>query len=256
MFGNQRYWQDEKDWNYEIGAKTQWLDHRVTFNISVFDSQIKDLQANTTAGSCSSRIVFNVPTARSTGVEAELFARPNANWDFGLSATFIDAKLTSSVIAPSTGLVVGGLADGNRLPTAPKVQASGSLGYTMPVSGATDLFANLTVQYVGSSFSQFENEEPGFGEIGGPSPNSARLIPFGGVPAGTQITFNPELAAYTLANFRLGVKTDRWQVAAYVNNLTDKTAQLALDYERGRSARVGYLTNQPRTIGVYGSYSF
>jgi len=26
--------------------------------------------------------------------------------------------------------------------------------------------------------------------------------------------------------------------------------------ERGRSARVGYLTNAPRTIGLYGSYSF
>ena len=70
------------------------------------------------------------------------------------------------------------------------------------------------------------------------------------------ITFNPELDAYTLANFRLGVKTEHWQLAAYVNNLTDEHARLALDYERGRSARVGYLTNQPRTFGVYGSYGF
>ena len=70
------------------------------------------------------------------------------------------------------------------------------------------------------------------------------------------INFNPELGAYTLANFRLGLKTGRWEAAAYINNLTNKTAELALDYERGRSARVGYLTNQPRTIGVYGSYNF
>ena len=59
-----------------------------------------------------------------------------------------------------------------------------------------------------------------------------------------------------LAHLRFGLKTDRWQVAAYCNNPTDKTATLALDYERGRSARVGYLTNQPRTYGLYGSYSF
>ena len=45
-------------------------------------------------------------------------------------------------------------------------------------------------------------------------------------------------------------------MAAYINNITDKTAVLALDYERGRSARVGYLTNQPRTIGLYGSHTF
>lgn len=257
VFGNQEFWKDETTWNYELGMKSQWMDHRVTFNISVFDSQIKDLQANTTAGTCSSRIVFNVPTARSTGVEAELFARPNTTWDFGLSATFLDAKLTSSVIAPSTGQPVGGLVDGNRLPTSPKTQVAASAGYTLPVSGAKDFFANLTVQYVGTSFSQFENEEPGWGQIGGAGdPNAARLITFGGPYSTAQINFNPELPAYTLANFRFGLKSAHWQAAAYVNNLTDKNAALALDYERGRSARVGYLTNQPRTIGVYGAYSF
>ena len=138
MFGNQPNWKDEKTWNYEIGAKTQWLDRRVTFNVSAFYSDIKDLQATTTAGTCSSRVVFNVPTARSVGVEAELFARPNANWDFGLSATYIDAKLTSSVtsaLPDGTTVVVGGLADGNRLPTAPKTQAPRSVGYTLPLMG-------------------------------------------------------------------------------------------------------------------------
>ena len=64
------------------------------------------------------------------------------------------------------------------------------------------------------------------------------------------------MPSYTLANLRFGLKSDRWQVAGYIDNITDKTARLALDYERGRSARVGYLTNQPRTIGVYGSYIF
>jgi iron complex outermembrane receptor protein len=261
VFGNQKNWKDEKTWNYEVGAKTQWLERRVTFNISAFYSDIKDLQATTTAGSCSSRIVFNVPTARSEGIEAELFARPTVNWDFGVSATVIDAKLTSSVVSsPSPGvlLVVGGLQDGNRLPTAPKIQAVGSVGYTVPMLGAKDFFANFTIQYVGSSFSQFEQEQPGFGQIGGTAtdPNAARLIAFGGPLTVSQINFTTELPSYTLANFRFGLKTDRWQAAAYINNIADKNAQLALDYERGRSARVGYLTNQPRTIGVYGSYNF
>jgi iron complex outermembrane recepter protein len=260
VFGNQANWTDEKTWNYEVGAKTQWMDRRVTFNISAFYSDIKNLQATTTAGTCSSRIVFNVPTARSEGIEAELFARPNANWDFGLSATVIDAKLTSSVVStlPGGGLVVvGGLADGNRLPTAPKTQAVGSLGYTLPMQGSTDVFANFTIQYVGSSFSQFENEQPGWGQIGGAGdPNAARLIAYGGPLTVSQINFNQQLPSYTLANLRFGLKTDRWQAAAYINNIADKNAVLALDYERGRSARVGYLTNQPRTIGVYGSYNF
>ena len=260
VFGHQANWKDEKTWNYELGAKTQWLDRRVTFNVSAFYDDITNLQATTTAGTCSSRIVFNVPTARSVGAELELFARPTVNWDFGLSATVIDAKLTSSVVstlADGTEVVVGGLADGNRLPTAPKLQAAGSVGYTFPLRATTDFFANLTVQYVGSSFSQFENEEPGFGQIGGSGdPNAARLIAYGGPLTVGQINFPAELASYTLANLRFGLKTDRWQAALYINNLTDQTAHLALDYERGRSARVGYLTNQPRTFGIYGAYGF
>lgn len=264
VFGNAANWKDEKTWNYELDAKTEWLDRRVTFNVAAFYSSITDLQATTTAGTCSSRVVFNVPTARSAGVEAELFARFNANWDFALSGTYIDAKLTSSVTSTDQNgntVVVGGLQDGNRLPTAPREQVAASAGYTLPVVGDKDLFANFTVQYVGSSFSQFENEEPGFGQIcaGCPSatnPNAARLIVLGGPYSTNLITFNPELPSYALANVRFGVKTARWQVAGYINNITDKAAELALDYERGRSARVGYLTNQPRTFGVYGQYGF
>jgi iron complex outermembrane receptor protein len=264
VFGNNPNWKDETTWDYELGAKTQWLDKRVTFNLDVFYSDIKDLQATTTAGTCSSRVVFNVPTARSAGVEMELFARPNVNWDFGVTASYIDAKLTSSVTSTlPTGetVVVGGLQDGNRLPTAPKTQAAAFIGYTMPLASQRDFFANFTVQYIGSSFSQFENEQPGFGNIctGCPNaanPNAARLDAFGGPLSTSSFMFNPELPSYTIGNLRLGLKTDRWQAAFYVNNLWDESAHLALDYERGRIARLGYLTNQPRTYGLYGSYSF
>ena len=114
---------------------------RVTFNVSAFYTDIHDLQATVTAGTCSSRIVFNVPKAQAQGVEAELFARPNSTWDFGLSATWVDATLQSSVVSTTrtTTTVVGGLADGNRLPTAPQYQAVGSVGYTLPLSGQARL---------------------------------------------------------------------------------------------------------------------
>jgi len=273
VFGNLGNWKDETTWDYELGAKTQWLDRRVTFNIDVFYNDIKDLQATTTAGTCSSRVVFNVQTARSEGIEMELFARPNTTWDFGMSASFIDAKLTSSVNStipppagsppgtPPTEVVVGGLQDGNRLPTAPKVQAAAYAGYTLPLATGRDFFANFTVQYVGSSFSQFENEQPGWGNICTGCPNAAnpyaaRLDAFGGPLSTNSFTFNPELPSYTIGNLRLGLKSDHWQGAFYINNVWDETAHLALDYERGRTARLGYLTNQPRTYGLYGSYSF
>jgi iron complex outermembrane receptor protein len=259
-FGGQGNWKDETSKNYEIGGKFRFLDRTVTLNVSAFYTDIQNLQATVTAGTCSSRLVFNVP-AQSHGIEAELFARPNSTWDFGLSATWVDASLKGSVTSTSaTGVVtvIGGLADGNRLPTAPQIQAVASVGYTLPLQDKKDFFSVFTVQYVGSSYSQFENEQPGWGQIGDTAgdPNAARLIPYGGVPANTVISFDARLPAYSLGNLRAGVRTDRWEVAGYLNNLWDTNAHLALDYERGRSARVGYLTNQPRTIGVGAQYKF
>ena len=63
-------------------------------------------------------------------------------------------------------------------------------------------------------------------------------------------TFNPKLPAYDIVNLRLGVLINRWDTALFVNNVTNENALLALDQERGTRARVGYLINQPRTIGI------
>ena len=252
-YGNLTTWDDETTWNYELGSKFRFLDRKVTLNVSAFYADIKNLQATVTVAACSSRLVVNVPKARSTGLEAELFARPNAAWDFGLSATWIDAKLQSSV-TDDAGNPIGGLASGNRLPTAPQFQAAGNIAFTHPLEDSRDFFTSLTVQYVGSSYSQFENEAPNFGLISAnpadQANGAARLFLYGNVPASTTVTFNPQLPAYSLGNIRAGVRTDRWEFAGYVNNIWNESARLALDYERGRSARVGYLTNQPRTIGV------
>ncbi len=253
IFGNQQTFDDETVWNYELGAKMQFADRRVTLNVAAFYSDIEDLQATTDAGTCSSRIVFNVPKARSVGVEAELFARPNDNWDFGLAATWVNAELKSSVTSTSGGqtVVVSGLAEGKQLPTAPELQAVASVGYSVDFSSDMEGFANLTLQYVGSSFSQFGDNTDNFGVITSQAgfPGSARLIPYG-APNTTLIRFQNELPAYDLGNLRFGVRKDQWELAAFVNNLWDERAYLALDRERGRSARVGYLTNMPRTYGL------
>ena len=54
---------------------------------SLFYMDINDLQTTVTAGSCSSRVIFNVPHARSTGFELEFDAAPNRHVDFALSTS-------------------------------------------------------------------------------------------------------------------------------------------------------------------------
>ena len=53
-----------------------------------------------------------------------------------------------------------------------------------------------------------------------------------------------------MVNLRAGVRTQDWEAAVFINNVGDERARLAVDRERGLRARYGYLTNQPRTIGV------
>jgi iron complex outermembrane receptor protein len=244
-YGGRPTWDDEKAWNYELGGKFRFADRRVQLNVAAFYTDIKGLQVPVDAGSCSSRVVFNVPKASSVGVEAELFARANDNWDFGLSATYANAKLKSSV-TDASGAVIAGLADGARLPTAPKFQAVASAGFTLPaaVSG-WDFFSNAVAQYVGDSYTQISDQVAGFGTV----PASA-FFRFGN-PTITSFTFDPKLPSYTIVNFRAGVRNEAgWELAAYVNNLTDESAYLSVDRERGRRARVAFLTNPPRTYGV------
>ena len=131
------------------------------------------------------------------------------------------------------------------MPTAPKFQGVASVGYTLPaVVHSMDFFANATGQYVGSSFTQIGDEVTGFGTV------PASLFFRFGNPTISGFGFNPELPAYHIFNFRLGLRSQGLEYAAYVNNLTDESAYLSLDRERARRARVAFLTNQPRTIGV------
>jgi iron complex outermembrane receptor protein len=241
--------EDEITTNYEIGTKTRFSGGRVTLNAAVFFTDIKDLQVIADAGSCSSRIVLNAQ-GESKGAEMELFVRPNEDWDLGLSATYADAKITEDYLP---GQPIAGIREGNRLPTSPELQVSGTGAYNFNLTDTLHSYVRLTVQHIGSSFTQMADQEANFGLISnapGRPAGSARLIDLGGIPANTNIAFDAELPSYDIGNLRWGFGTDAWEAALFVNNLWDERAFLSIDRERGRSARVGYLTNPPRTYGV------
>ncbi|HTU64938.1 MAG TPA: TonB-dependent receptor [Steroidobacteraceae bacterium] len=252
VYGGHPTWDDEKVTNFEVGAKTRFADGRVTLNGAVFVSKIDGLQVVADAGSCSSRIILNAD-AESKGAEFELFVHPDEHWDVGVSATYADAEITESQLIPNTTTPIGGIRDGNRLPTSPQLQAVATLAYNWPVGSSLESYVRLTAQHVGSSYTQLADQEANFGLISNSATRpagSARLINFGGIPPNTNITFDSELPSYEIANLRWGVRADGWEAGVFVNNLFDERAFLSVDRERGRSARVAYLTNQPRTYGV------
>ncbi len=87
--------------------------------------------------------------------------------------------------------------------------------------------------------------------------NSFAPNTIGGPLTASTFTFDPELPSYDIANLRAGRCSAAGGTSRlYVNNMTDERALLALDQERGTRARVGYLTNQPRTFGLTARVNF
>src|SRR5438445_493876 len=247
-FGGHTNWNDETVWNYELGAKSKFLGGKPSVHVSVFYMDIHDLRTTVTAGSSSSRVIFTVPKARSLGVDVEFEAAPTRNFDFTLSGSYDDAKLQSTLTSTApdgTVSIVSGIRSGARLPSVPKFKFAAAATYQWEVRAGYLVYVPAVNQFVGARFTQVGDEDLGTLNI----PAFAANTP--GAPYTASVfTYNPKLPAYDIVNARIGVKQEKWDFSLYGNNLTDERAFLALDQERGTRARIGYLTNQPRTFGT------
>ncbi|WP_297515404.1 TonB-dependent receptor [uncultured Caulobacter sp.] len=241
IFGGYQSYKDETLWNYEGGMKSRF--GGVTFNAAAFYTDIRNLQTTLDAGSCSSRVVFNVAKAHTKGVEGEFRARLAQGLDIGLSGSLLEAQFDSTV-KDGTGAVIGGIRDGNRLPSVPKFQVSFDVTYTKELRDGVNGYINASVQHVGDRYTQASDQEN--------NPRSfVSGLAFGGATGTVPTVVNLKLPAYEIVNLSVGVQmADGVDLVAYVNNLFDENALLSFDRERGGRARLGYAVGQPRTAGV------
>ncbi|HVF36487.1 MAG TPA: TonB-dependent receptor [Sphingomicrobium sp.] len=243
-YGGFPTYDDETLWNYEVGVKYQT--RGVTFNAAAFYTDIQDLQVTADAGSCSSRVVFNVPKAHTQGVELEMAVSPIEGLDLSVAGSYVSAKFDSSLRTP-TGLIVAGIRDGNRLPTVPKFQAAATATYGERFRDNGDWYVTGSFQHVGGRYTQPADQEPGSGFFNFISYNPATNA-FG---TSTRFFGPLRLPSYNLVNFSAGIDFDSGLgVSAYVNNFLQANPKLSLDRERGGRARIGYNVGQPRTIGL------
>jgi len=243
IFGGFQDYDDETLWNFELGVKAQT--RTVTFNAAVFHTEIDDLQVTLDAGSCSSRIVFNVPSAMTTGFESELTWEPTDRLLLSLAGSYIEAEFDSTV-RDGNGNVIGGIEDGNRLPTVPETQFSASGAYRFPLSfgnNSAEGFVTASLQYIGSRFTQPGDQVPGAGDF-------AHGLPFGGMTGDEVTSLDLKLPSYEVAYFSTGIDFGNYVVTLFVDNVFDENALLSFDRERGGRARLGFRTNQPRTLGI------
>src|SRR5690606_37229716 len=80
--------------NYEIGAKTEWMQGRLVLNAAAFLEEFEDLQVVGRIGPLSLPYFANVSAAETSGLEIELGARPTDNLALNFALTYTDAQFT------------------------------------------------------------------------------------------------------------------------------------------------------------------
>ncbi len=240
-YGNRPTYEDETLWNYELGVRGQG--RGLNFAAAAFYTDISNLQVTADAGSCSSRVVFNVPEAHTMGIEAELSFSPFDGLDLSINGSLLEAKFDSDVTTTG-GVVIAGIRDGNRLPTVPNFQMSASASYSFPVSRNAEGYFGASFQHVGSRYTQPSDQEN--------NPRSfVSNLPFNGATGNGATVLDLELPAYEYVNLSAGIDwDDGLGVMVYVTNLFDENALLSFDRERGGRARLGFNVGQPRIVGI------
>lgn len=223
--------------NYELGLKSEWLDHRLRLNISGYYMEWNDfaVQVEDPQPAVFQLGYVNLPTAEIKGIEAEIAVTFNQQWQLDGALSYNDAKTagasTLSVTSEEGDVFTFAVADGARLPISP--EWSGSLGLEFRSEARlmqAQPFARFDYSYTGSSV----NSLAGIESV------------VSGNPVETQ-------EAYDIGNFRFGLESDRWTGSIFVNNLWDERADLFIS-NRWKVPRQA--VNRPRTVGVSFHYNF
>ncbi len=140
----------EESTDYEAGARLQFMDHRLTINPTIFDTQYRNFQAQgiqVLADGTTNFRLSNVGSLRSRGVEVDGRYRASKDLSLGLSVAYLDAIITTFPDAqcypgqtPATGCVaaVGVVPShqnlaGAHAPQAPEWKVNADLSYTRPI---------------------------------------------------------------------------------------------------------------------------
>ena len=204
---------------YELGAKTRWLDGRLTANVALFRADIDDQQI-LRIPSAGLTIIDNAGKTRAKGVDVALSARPVPQLRIDFNATFQHARFREYI---SNGVSFAG----NHQLRSPDRAIFVMAEYTVPLGGAGDLLLHGEYAYQSKVFFDAANTssmnayQPGYGLVGG------------------RIIFSPAKA--------------NWDVAVFGKNLADKRyfRNVAISGPSGLGT-----PGDPRTYGVALNWRF
>ena len=211
---------EEHTWNFEGGLKTMWANGRVAANAAVFHIDWEDMQLNLPNLFVPGEFyIANVGGATSSGVELDLNARVHPNVDVFGGIGYTKAEFKDDSI--SAGLPVGG----NTVPNTPDYTASLGVQLSRNLSEGATLYGRAEATFSGA----FEYDDL----------NTERQD------------------AYSLANFRAGVRGRLVFVEGWIRNAFD-TKYIPVAFAYGALAPSGFIgeMGRPRTFGISAGVGF
>lgn len=179
--------------NYELGAKTSWLDNRLTANLAVYYNEFDDIQTNVPLN-CGFFQMLNSGKIENTGFEGDFtfLASEALTLQFGFA--YVDSEVASSI--------PGVNAEGDEPPYIPEFTASGSVDYGIPLGNGSG-FIRADVRHVGSSGNEFSSQ-----------PTISTL------------------PSYTIVDLTLGYELNNWSLSVFARNLFDDDVITNIDPDR------------------------
>lgn len=204
-------YEEEKSWSYELGIKGRALEGDLRFGLAAFYTDWQDLQLNQPLGG-GQFFIGNAGDATSQGIELDLAYRVCQGFSLFGTASWQDTQFRSNAMDGGASVA------GNTLPYAPDYNVTFGTEIDIPVGAHLNAYARADVQFIGSF-----------------AYNSANAI---------------GQDAYTIANFRLGVRGKKWFTEAFVNNAFDtEYVPIAFSYPFAASGAVGE-SGAPATFGI------
>jgi iron complex outermembrane receptor protein len=211
--------------SYELGEKARLFDRRLTVNASIYYEDWRHPQLEAYPNDWALNINGNQVSIY--GADVDLRADLGAGFQFEVAAGYLYEWLDGGphwVITPV-----------HKMPDVAPESGTVSLSYSKPLSSSYTLTARLENSYTGPRYSIFFSNPYEF--------------------TGTY----RQLPGYDLVNVRSGIKfRDTWSATVFVNNLTNKHAQLESMFTENEPqpdfTRIE--TNQPLTAGVDLTFRF
>jgi outer membrane receptor protein involved in Fe transport len=225
--------------NYEIGWKTQWLDHRLRWNGAIFDEEWKNFQFSF-LGLNSVTIIVNGGNAHIRGMENEIEWVATHNLTLSTSFTFLDPRLTTNYC---------GVQGVTNCPTQVTTEAFGPNFIGPQAPAGTNL--PITSKFKGNMIARYS-----FDEVAG-------WKPFGQAAYVYQTKTTPTLRvdetrimgvqpAYGLLDLTFGASLNQSTLQFVVTNATDRRAQLSRFTQTAPPAdnQIYIIPAQPRTFAI------